>query len=163
MENSQRNSQALTSLSPKLNLVPTVVFSMPTDICTIERVDVSVAQLAQRFENIIALAPVRDLKQLLSSPPPSNHFQISAPERNATAVDAYQLEVETAALIRAAEDILTLTRSLKEMWLFGQLDTIGESKFNERTEEAARGVLEGLQKVVEMREKGLNPDAGIRS
>ncbi|KAI9751012.1 MAG: hypothetical protein M1835_001295 [Candelina submexicana] len=136
MENSQRNSQSLTSLSPKLNLFPIVVFSIPTDICTIERVDVSVAQLAQRFENIIALAP------------------ISAPERNATAVDAYQLEVETAALIRAAEDILTLTRSLKEMWLFGQLDTIGESKFNERTEEAARGVLEGLQKVVEMREKG---------
>ncbi|KAI9713624.1 MAG: hypothetical protein M1812_006596 [Candelaria pacifica] len=107
MDNTQRNSQALT-----------------------KRIDVSTAQLAQRFENIIALAP------------------ISAPERNATAIDAYQLEVETAALIRAAEDILTLTRTLKEIWLSGQLDTIGESKFNERTERAARGVLEALDKVV---------------
>jgi len=30
--------------------------------------------------------------------------------------------------VRAAEDILTLSRQLKELWLFGQLDTLGDSK-----------------------------------
>lgn len=30
--------------------------------------------------------------------------------------------------VRAAEDILSLTRSMKETWLFGKLDTLGEDE-----------------------------------
>ena len=30
--------------------------------------------------------------------------------------------------IRAAEDILALTRTMKELWLFGKLDTLGEDE-----------------------------------
>jgi hypothetical protein len=33
-----------------------------------------------------------------------------------------------SAQIRAAEDILGLTRTMKEAWLFGKLDTIGENE-----------------------------------
>lgn len=58
------------------------------------------------------------------------------------------MEVETAALIRAAEDILSLTRVLKEMWLFGKLDTVGRNEAEARAEESAKGVQEGLQKLI---------------
>lgn len=30
--------------------------------------------------------------------------------------------------IRAAEDLLSLSRTMKETWLFGKLDTIGEDE-----------------------------------
>jgi len=94
----------------------------------------------------------------------------------------YQIEVETAALvrhqlqkillhtlpailccvadmysllsqIRAAEDILSLTRSLKEAWLFGQLNTLGESKVALKTDEDAKAVAEGLQSLLNGQEK----------
>ncbi|KAI4108258.1 MAG: hypothetical protein L6R37_001131 [Teloschistes peruensis] len=69
-------------------------------------------------------------------------------DRNAAAVDTYRMEVETAALIRAAEDILSLTHVLKEMWLFGKLDTVGTNEAEARAEESAKGVQEGLQKLI---------------
>lgn len=46
--------------------------------------------------------------------------------------------------VRAAEDILSLTRSMKETWLFGKLDTLGEderdTKRREETEQNADAV-----------------------
>lgn len=63
-------------------------------------------------------------------------------------MNAYKLNVETAGLIRAAEDILSLTRVLKEMWLFGKLQTVGANKAEERAEASARGVEEGLRKLL---------------
>ncbi|KAL9582672.1 MAG: hypothetical protein Q9212_003156 [Teloschistes hypoglaucus] len=69
-------------------------------------------------------------------------------DRNAAAVDTYRMEVETAALIRAAEDILSLTRVLKQMWLFGKLDTVGMNEAEARAEKSAKGVQEGLQKLM---------------
>lgn len=58
------------------------------------------------------------------------------------------MEVETAALIRAAEDILSLTRVMKEMWLFGKLQTVGTNEAEERAEESAKGVEEGLRNLM---------------
>lgn len=55
--------------------------------------------------------------------------------------------------IRAAEDILSLTRSLKEAWLFGQLNTLGESKVALKTDEDAKAVAEGLQSLLNGQEK----------
>lgn len=76
------------------------------------------------------------------------------------------MEVETAALVRchstvspfsipserltehqvrAAEDILALTRTLKEAWLFGKLATVGASPAEGRAAESARRVAEGLK------------------
>ncbi|MCJ1392668.1 hypothetical protein MMC18_005538, partial [Xylographa bjoerkii] len=46
--------------------------------------------------------------------------------------------------VRAAEDILALTRALKEAWLFGRLDTLGRGE-RVGAEESARGVLAGLR------------------
>lgn len=53
---------------------------------------------------------------------------------------AYQIKVETAALVRSAENLLTLTRILKESWLFGKLQTLGGSEAERRAEESAVAV-----------------------
>ncbi|KAL8722018.1 MAG: hypothetical protein Q9225_001394 [Loekoesia sp. 1 TL-2023] len=92
-----------------------------------QRANRDIAALLQRFENLIEYKPG---------------------DRNAAAVNAYRMEVETAALIRAAEDILSLTRIMKEMWLFGKLQTVGMNEAVERAEESAKGVEEGLRKLM---------------
>ena len=46
--------------------------------------------------------------------------------------------------VRAVEDLLSLTRELKEAWLFGQLDTLGTSKMMVKTGEDAAAVGEML-------------------
>ncbi|KAI9875005.1 MAG: hypothetical protein M1830_009038 [Pleopsidium flavum] len=138
--------------------------SQRTSGALLDRAGADVAQLLKRFENLVALAPV------------------SGRDRNTTAVEVYQIEVETAALvgpqfpktllhtipailcsiaeeyyllsqIRAAEDILSLTRSLKEAWLFGQLNTLGESKAALKTDEDAKVVAEGFQRLLKGQEK----------
>ena len=49
--------------------------------------------------------------------------------------------------IRAAEDILSLTRILKEAWLFGKLQTVGSSEAETRAEAAAVKVAAGLSRL----------------
>ncbi|KAL8912395.1 MAG: hypothetical protein Q9171_002581 [Xanthocarpia ochracea] len=109
----------LDSTGPKKKLRPLAWIS--------KRATTNISTLIRRFENIIEYKPG---------------------DRNAAAVDAYKMEVETAALIRAAEDILSLTRAMKEMWLFGKLQTVGTNKVEERAEENAMGVEEGLRKLM---------------
>ncbi|KAL8901103.1 MAG: hypothetical protein Q9207_005355, partial [Kuettlingeria erythrocarpa] len=64
-------------------------------------------------------------------------------DRNAAAVNSYRMDVETASLVRAAEDILSLTRVLKEMWLFGKVQAVGTNEAEQRAEVSAKGVEEG--------------------
>ncbi|KAI9837711.1 MAG: hypothetical protein M1819_006644 [Sarea resinae] len=73
-------------------------------------------------------------------------------DRNTTAVEAYQIEVETVALVRAAEDMLSLTRSLKEAWLFGTLDTISDGAVRQKTEEDASVVGRGVERIIKRAE-----------
>ncbi|OAX78473.1 hypothetical protein ACJ72_07222 [Emergomyces africanus] len=98
------------------------------------RINTNIAQLLQRFENIMATATVDN------------------PSFTSTAIETYQLDVESTALvldalnanrssfslaqIRAAEDILSLTRSMKEAWLFGKLDILGEDERDVQRREA---------------------------
>lgn len=51
------------------------------------------------------------------------------------------------AQIRAAEDVLSLTRILKEAWLFGKLQTVGASEAETRAEAAAVKVAAGLSRL----------------
>ncbi|TKA74715.1 hypothetical protein B0A49_02414 [Cryomyces minteri] len=105
----------------------------------IARIEKLTNDLIRRFETLVALAPVERT------------------DRNFTAYSAYQMEVETAALhsrtyadeIRSSEDILTLTRQMQEMWLFGQLSTLGESRAQQKTEEDARAVAEVLARLIQ--------------
>jgi len=87
--------------------------STRTSAALIDRANGNIAQLLRRFENIIALAP-------------------DQANRSTTAVESYQMEVETAAL---------------EMWLFGQLDTIGPAEAEGKTESDARAVAKRIQEL----------------
>ena len=49
--------------------------------------------------------------------------------------------------VRAAEDVLSLTRDLKESWLFGKLQTVGASEAEKRADEYAADVAEGLRRL----------------
>jgi hypothetical protein len=42
--------------------------------------------------------------------------------------------------IKASEDLQMLVRHLQEMWLFGPLNTVGESQVQQQTDENARVV-----------------------
>ncbi|KAJ5657767.1 uncharacterized protein N7484_001416 [Penicillium longicatenatum] len=98
--------------------------SQPTAKALHNRINADISQLLQRYENIMATATVEN------------------PSHTATAVETYQIDVESTALIRAAEDLLSLTRTMKEMWLFGKLDTIGEDERDvERREKLDKDVL----------------------
>ncbi|ODM20639.1 hypothetical protein SI65_03692 [Aspergillus cristatus] len=105
--------------------------SQPTAKALHNRINYNISQLLQRFENIMATATVEN----------TSH--------TSTAVETYQLDVESTALIRAAEDILSLTRAMKETWLFGKLDTLGEDERDVKRREKLEGDAEAVQKVIE--------------
>lgn len=44
------------------------------------------------------------------------------------------VDVATAAMIRAAEELMVLTRTMKELWLFGGLDTLATDQSEEEKE-----------------------------
>ncbi|KXL50142.1 hypothetical protein M433DRAFT_2322 [Acidomyces richmondensis BFW] len=67
-------------------------------------------------------------------------------DRNCSAIVQYQMQTETAHLIRAGEDVQILVRQLQEMWLFGQLNTIGESEAHHQADENAEKVSQLLEK-----------------
>ncbi|KAI9864126.1 MAG: hypothetical protein M1813_003443 [Trichoglossum hirsutum] len=104
--------------------------SLRTSDALLERSGLYVIQLLKRFEAILALAPVE------------------GKDRNTTAVEAYEIEVQTAALVRSAEDILSLTRSLKEAWLFGQLNSVDGTQGMSKTDEDAEAVGKALQRLL---------------
>ncbi|KAL9603927.1 MAG: hypothetical protein Q9219_000865 [cf. Caloplaca sp. 3 TL-2023] len=118
-------------------------WSQERKIVAMERANRDVAALLQRFENIIEYDP--PLQQSSAAAKGTSAF--AQGDRNAAAVNAYRMEVETAALIRAAEDILSLTRMMKEMWLFGKVQTVGTNEADGRAEESAREVEEGLRRL----------------
>ena len=63
-----------------------------------------------------------------------------------TAIQQFQLDVESTALVRAAEEIMVLTRSMKDFWLFGSLDTL-TSDYNGEQESGAQ--LDDIKAVAE--------------
>ena len=87
------------------------------------------------------------------------------------------MQVETAALvctdiwilrscsysrrqIRAAEEYQALIRQLQEMWLFGQLNTVGESKVQQQTDENAKVVADLLRQVLERQQPSSQDGVG---
>ncbi|PBP19794.1 hypothetical protein BUE80_DR009385 [Diplocarpon rosae] len=104
----------------------------------VDRSERAVAALLTRFKTLVTLAaePVQDGV---------------AATKEVAAAHALQMEVESSLLVRAAEDLLQLTRELKELWLFGPLREIkegeGEGQMDEdsqRVGELVEGILEKL-------------------
>ncbi|MCJ1362518.1 hypothetical protein MMC16_001621 [Acarospora aff. strigata] len=123
----------------------------------LDRAGADVAQLLKRFENVVGLAPMSAREGDGDGDGEGKSGVKSGAGgagggRTRTAVEVYQIEVETAALIRAAESLLSLTRSLKEAWLFGTLKTLGTEESTRKAEgkmdEDVRGVAEGLERLI---------------
>ncbi|KAL1957197.1 hypothetical protein VTO42DRAFT_6231 [Malbranchea cinnamomea] len=103
----------------------------PTSRSLQNRINADITQLLQRFENIMATATVDS----------ASHTE--------TAIETYQVDVESTALIRAAEDILALTRTMKETWLFGKLETLGEDERDEKRREQLERDVQTVKNAIE--------------
>ncbi|KAJ9488235.1 hypothetical protein VN97_g5082 [Penicillium thymicola] len=112
---------------------PPTMDSRPTAKELLDRVDYDISQLLQRFENIVAIA--------------ANKFDGTS--HVDAAVEAFQIDVESTALIRAAEDLLALHRLMKELWLFGKLDTLGEDERDVKRREKLEEDVEAIQKALD--------------
>jgi hypothetical protein len=54
--------------------------------------------------------------------------------------------------IKAAEDLQTLIRQLQEFWLFGQLNTLGDSAVKAETDRDSEAVAKMIKELLERRE-----------
>jgi len=97
--------------------------------------------MIKRLENIFAAALGTE----------GNADPALPPSLTDTSVQQFQMEVESNAMIRAAEEIMTLTRTMKEIWLFGGLDTLAADHKNDQApeDEAKRKRLDQDIQVVE--------------
>ncbi|KAI5821012.1 surfeit locus protein 5 subunit 22 of mediator complex-domain-containing protein [Pyronema omphalodes] len=99
------------------------------------RVNTNMSTLLTRFEAIAQLAPVGNK------------------DRTISASETFQIETHASSMIRAAEDLLALTRSMKEAWIFGQLGG-GFEGGNPKADEDATIVGEILREKARVIEKG---------
>ncbi|KEF52503.1 uncharacterized protein A1O9_11345 [Exophiala aquamarina CBS 119918] len=97
--------------------------------------------MIKRLENIFAVALGTE----------GNADPALPPSLTDTSVQQFQLEVESNAMIRAAEEIMMLTRTMKEIWLFGGLDTLAADHKSDKDpeDEAKRRKLEHDVEIVE--------------
>lgn len=98
------------------------------------RINILTLQLRSRMMNIVRLTK-----------PPEHHTITDV------ATEQLRMDVESTALIRAAEEIMVLTRDLKDLWLFGGLNTLhGQEKgaAHEALEQDAKVVYDFMSKMV---------------
>ncbi|KAI6715264.1 hypothetical protein JHW43_002241 [Diplocarpon mali] len=100
-----------------------------------DRSERAVAALLTRFKTLVTLAaePVQDG---------------DAATKEVAAAHALQMEVESSLLVRAAEDLLQLTRELKELWLFGPLRGIKEGEGEGQMDEDSKRVGELVEGIL---------------
>lgn len=66
-------------------------------------------------------------------------------DRATSSSDAFQIEANGSTIVRACEDLLFVTRSLKEAWILGQAQPIKEDEDDaESTNERADRLLEAI-------------------
>lgn len=72
-------------------------------ITLLQRVDNATEQLNSKFTDIV------------------NSAKVSSKDKSALAMETYLVEESTSAMVRSLEDLLFVTRSLKEAWILGQI------------------------------------------
>ncbi|KAK4624057.1 hypothetical protein CLAFUW4_05958 [Fulvia fulva] len=114
-----------------------------------DRINKMQAECLKRFQSLLELA------------------MINSSDRTSTAATQLQMQTETTALIRTFEEIPTLIRQLQELWLRGPLNTLGDSKAKQSTDETANAVAEALRMLTGMQrnqqaqqEQGQAPPTG---
>ncbi|KAK9431390.1 surfeit locus protein 5 subunit 22 of mediator complex-domain-containing protein [Lipomyces doorenjongii] len=71
--------------------------------CCPERINDAANTIISEYTSIVALAPV------------------SGKDRTTTATETYEIECHATSIVRAIEDLLMVSRSLKESWILGQV------------------------------------------
>ncbi|KAF7897847.1 uncharacterized protein EAF01_008813 [Botrytis porri] len=99
-----------------------------------DRQERAIAALLIRFQNLVKLAAL----------PTEDAFT-----KEIAAAEGLRMEVESNALTSAAEDLLKLTRELKECWIFGSLRGIGEGEGDGEMETDSKKVAELIEKQLE--------------
>ncbi|QSZ37716.1 hypothetical protein DSL72_008815 [Monilinia vaccinii-corymbosi] len=102
----------------------------------IDRQQRAIAALLTRFKNLVLLAAL----------PTGDAFT-----KETAAAEGLRMEVESNALTSAAEDLLKLTRELKELWTFGPLRELGEGEGDGEMEADSLKVAELIEKQLEKR------------
>ncbi|TVY39398.1 hypothetical protein LOCC1_G004564 [Lachnellula occidentalis] len=133
--------------SPQVSTSPprtVVVSAEPTSTSTTKTKTDKTSSLLDREERAIAnmLTRFRNLVQLAAM---QKDDKGDSATQEVAATQAFALEVESAALVRGAEDLLQLSRELKELWLFGPLRGIGEGEGEGKIDEDAARVGELLE------------------
>ncbi|CAG8955057.1 hypothetical protein HYFRA_00007071 [Hymenoscyphus fraxineus] len=86
-------------------------------------------------------------RAIISAVPMDGTDKGSKATREGAASVGFTMEAEGRALVKAAEDLLKLTRELKELWLFGPLRGIGEGEGEGKMDEDSvkvGGMLESI-------------------
>lgn len=112
---------------------PAVLRASKADKLT-DRQERAIAALLIRFQNLVKLAAL----------PTEDAFT-----KETAAAEGLRMEVESNALTSAAEDLLKLTRELKEFWIFGSLRGIGEGEGDGEMETDSKKVAELIEKQLE--------------
>ncbi|KAK9372188.1 surfeit locus protein 5 subunit 22 of mediator complex-domain-containing protein [Lipomyces chichibuensis] len=68
-----------------------------------QRINEAANTVVSEYTSIVALAPV------------------SGKDKTTTATETYQIECHATSIVRAIEDLLMVSRSLKESWILGQV------------------------------------------
>ncbi|KAK9366105.1 surfeit locus protein 5 subunit 22 of mediator complex-domain-containing protein [Lipomyces kononenkoae] len=68
-----------------------------------QRINEAATTIVSEYTAILTLAPVADK------------------DRETTAAETYQIECHATAIVRTIEDLLMVSRSLKESWILGQV------------------------------------------
>ncbi|KAI5779703.1 surfeit locus protein 5 subunit 22 of mediator complex-domain-containing protein [Geopyxis carbonaria] len=106
------------------------------------RVNNNIEVLKSRYEAIMELLPLT-----IERTGPEGH--VIATEKKGRTVgtsDAFAVQTHASSMVRATEDLLALTRTLKEAWLFGQIGS-GFGTGSTVTDEDAKVVGEALQQL----------------
>jgi len=114
----------------------------PADILK-DREGRAVADLLTRFRNLVTLAAMPEDEGETKEKGDKGAIKEIA------ASHAFQMEVESNALVQAAEDLLKLSRELKEMWLAGPLREIGEDEEDDKMGEDAKVVGEMVNAILQ--------------
>jgi len=97
-----------------------------------ERTDFLISEMLTRYSNIIKLAPN-----------PSGEVT-----KEIVAQQSFQMKVETAALVSAAEGLLKLGREMKLLWLAGPLRDVGEGESNPEMDANAKKVQDLIEQIL---------------
>ncbi|RMD43350.1 hypothetical protein DV735_g1737, partial [Chaetothyriales sp. CBS 134920] len=122
---------------------------MPSSAFLLARLDTLRNSLLEHFKYIIEASQVgRKVKQVSRDPATDRIYdetievdETKTPSLAQTKMDQVRMNVEVEGLIKKCEDLLALSRALKEGWIFGGLDTIKKSDDDEAQREIEEWVL----------------------